>query len=117
MALKTRSERQAAEQQDEDVPVGPPRNAPEVGEWGARSVRVVWGEEKITAVPGSFSTVSVGPFEVVFQLREGEALEPKYEAAMAELSRLAEVERERKVANFVATLRRVAQRTRDARDA
>jgi len=111
MALRKRSEQQ--ERGDaEGAPSGSARDAAGSREWGARTVRVTWGEEKITPVPGSYSTVTVGPLDVTFALREGEDLGERTRAALAELAEIAEVERERKIANFVNKLRQVVGRAR-----
>lgn len=120
MALRTRGEK--LEEQASEVGAGEPaeQQARErvivvFDKWGARTVRAVWGEEKITPVPGSYSTLTVGPFEVMFTLLEGEELGPRLEVANRELAEVAEAERERKVESFIAKLKQVSQRARGER--
>ena len=69
-------------------------------------IRVVWGEEKI-CLNASFSPVSVGPFEVDFPVSEGTNVVDALEKASRVLASFAEVERERKVRNFLNKLHQV----------
>ena len=73
---------------------------------GVSRIRVVWGEEKI-CLGGSFSPVSVGPFEVEFPVPEGTNVVAALEQASRAIASFAEVERERKVQNFLNKLHQV----------
>ncbi len=67
-------------------------------------VRVVWGEEKYTPIAGSYSTFTVGPFEVTLVCMRGETLAQTWLRGNAQLIKLAEVERVRKSNSFVRAL-------------
>ena len=83
--------------------------------WGVRTFRSVWGEEKITPVPGSYSTVTVGPFEVLYVVPEGADAELAFRAANSELAAMAEIERERKVQSFINKLHQSIDRAKGGR--
>jgi hypothetical protein len=75
-------------------------------------MRVVWGEEKFTVVPGSYSTVTVGPIELECEARPDKTLAEQYEEMFESLRLIAEEERERKIASFVAKLQQATGRAR-----
>jgi hypothetical protein len=89
--------------------LGPTLDPPEPGAvvFGDRTFRAVWGEEKITPVPGSYSTVTVGPFESLFVVAAGGDAARALDHANRELAAFAEVERERKVQSFLNKTRQV----------
>ena len=80
-----------------------------------RTMRVVWGEEKLTPIPNSYSTVTVGPFEMEFTVPSGEDAVAFMDAANRELLAFVEVERERKVQSFINKLRQTAERAKGDR--
>jgi hypothetical protein len=81
------------------------RKSPEENE--GDEVRYTWGEEKITPVKDSYSTVTVGPFTYTTRARPGESLEQAHGRLVQEAVPLAEQERERKVQSFLDALVRV----------
>ena len=86
---------------------GRPEAKPGFGSGGEGGrIRVVWGEEKI-CLGGSFSPVSVGPFEVEFPVPPGTNVADALDKASRALAGFAEVERERKVRNFLNKLHQV----------
>ena len=68
------------------------------------TVTVTWGEEKITLVPATFCTCTIGPFTLSGPVRPGESFEAAHGRLYAEVERLAERERGRKLASYRAAL-------------
>ena len=73
---------------------------------GTTTVTLEWAEEKYSPIPGSFSSCSVGPFGLTF-IVHGQDVAAAMDRGMRVLAEYAEVERERKVRNFVNKLRQV----------
>ena len=71
---------------------------------GTTTVTLEWAEEKYSPIPGSFSSCSVGPFGLTF-IVHGQDVAAAMDRGMRVLAEYAEVERERKVRNFVNKLR------------
>ena len=76
------------------------------------TVTVVWGEEKFTPVPNSYSTFTVGPFSVTTNVQPGETFESARERAMKGLREQAETERQRKCESFLSALKRMVDGAR-----
>ena len=74
---------------------------------GTTTVTLAWAEEKFSPIPGSFSSCSVGPFGLTFSVAHGQNIAAAMDRGMRVLAEYAEVERERKVRNFVNNLRQV----------
>ena len=74
---------------------------------GTTTVTLAWAEEKFSPIPGSFSSCSVGPFGLTFSVGPGQNIAAAMDRGMRVLSEYAEMERERKVRNFVNKLRQV----------
>jgi hypothetical protein len=77
----------------------PPRIAESAGE----TIVIVWGEEKY-GPPGSFSSCTVGPFTLTMYVKAGDSVSGAYDRGMRWLAEIAEVERQRKLKNFVNKL-------------
>jgi hypothetical protein len=73
---------------------------------GTTTVTLNWGEEKY-GIQGSYSACTVGPFGLTFTVARGALVAEAAEAGMQVLARYAEMERERKVRNFMDKLARV----------
>ncbi len=78
----------------------------------ADSVTVVWGEEKYTLIPNSYSTFTVGPFSTTTWVRSGETPKQARARALEDLRAQAEEERERKGKSFVDALKRMMNEAR-----
>lgn len=70
-------------------------------------VEFVWAEETITPVVGSFSSTKIGPFTARTFVREGESFEQAYARLSGQVIAMAERERDRKVASFIAKVKGV----------
>lgn len=81
----------------------------EVSSMPGDSVTAVWGEEKYTVKPGSYSTVSVGPFSLTTTPRPGETFNDAFERASQHLEVIASQERDRKIRAFAAKLDEVVR--------
>jgi hypothetical protein len=64
-------------------------------------VTYAWGEEKLTLVKDSYSTTTVGSFSSTTRVRAGETRAAAFERLRAEVTAVAEAERERKIASFL----------------
>lgn len=69
------------------------------------AVKFVWAKETYTPVPGSYSSIDVGPFEAATTIREGEAYGDAYVRLATQVNEMAELERDRKINSFVKKLR------------
>jgi hypothetical protein len=72
------------------------------------TVTATWGEEKYTPIAGSYSTCTVGPFSAVMTIPRGESeatLREVTEVLVGVVTKVAEVERDRKVTSFVGKLK------------
>lgn len=82
---------------------------------GTVTVTVTWGKEVITPIPGSYSTVEVGPFSISVEVPASAGLTREvFDRLNAELATLAEAERIRKVESFVKALRGVVAEAKAA---
>ena len=79
-----------------------------------QTVSYCWAEEKITPIKGSFSTCSVGPFSMTTNVRRGETPSQAYQWIAAEVTAMAEQERERKLQSFIRKLTQVAEQVSKA---
>jgi len=70
----------------------------------ADTLTVVWGEEKYTLIPGSYSTFTVGPYSMVTMVHPGQSRDEAWDDAYEFLDRRARVDRDRKADEFIRSL-------------